>query len=69
MNKSRHVTFRCTQEQYAAIKKTAEANNVTVSKILIAALEYAGESYDWSTKFYGGKRGGSMSDSAPKDKP
>ena len=50
MNKSRHVTFRCTQEQYDAIKKAADANNVTVSMILIAALQYAGESYDWYKK-------------------
>ena len=39
MNKSRHVTFRCTPEQYAAIKKAAEHHDITVSKMLIHLIQ------------------------------
>ena len=35
MNKSRHVTFRCTEEQYALIKKLAGKN---VSQWIVSRL-------------------------------
>ena len=35
MNKSRHVTFRCTQEQYAQIKRDAGYCGVGVSQHLV----------------------------------
>ena len=41
MNKSRHVTFRCTQEQYAAIKAYAEKNDITVSRFLQRVCVFA----------------------------
>jgi len=34
MNKSRHVTFRCTQEQYAKLSRFADEQEVSVSKLL-----------------------------------
>jgi len=35
MNKSRHVTFRCTQEQYDAMKRDAGYCGISVSKHLV----------------------------------
>ena len=34
MNKSRHVTFRCTQEQYAKLSQFANEQEVSVSRLL-----------------------------------
>ena len=40
MNKSRHVTFRCTQEEYQAIKEAADQQELSVSGlILVGAME------------------------------
>ena len=41
MNKSRHVTFRCTPLDYKCIKDCADANSVSVSKLLVAVF------YEW----------------------
>lgn len=38
MTKSRHVTFRCTQEQYARIKGAAENRHQTVSRFILFTL-------------------------------
>ena len=35
MNKSRHVTFRCTQKQYDAIKEQAKANGDSISAFIV----------------------------------
>ena len=35
MNKSRHVTFRCTQEEYDAIKSAAELQHLNVSQFVL----------------------------------
>ena len=35
MNKSRHVTFRCTQKQYEAMKRDAGYCGISVSKHLV----------------------------------
>ena len=39
MNKSRHITFRCTQEQYAKIKQLSTAYDQTVSYIVEVAID------------------------------
>ena len=57
MNKSRHVTFRCTQDQYDRIKCAAKANNLTVSELILASMQYAADCIvDWYNQVYGGKR-------------
>ena len=38
MNKSRHVTFRCIQEQYDAIKKAANHQEISVSSFIVRTL-------------------------------
>ena len=38
MNKSRHVTFRCTQEQYAQLKWQAKFAESTVSAYIVNNL-------------------------------
>lgn len=35
MTKSRHVTFRCTEEQYAEIKASAEESEKSVSSYIV----------------------------------
>ena len=35
MTKSKHVTFRCTQEQYEQIKGQAKANGTTISEFIV----------------------------------
>ena len=35
MNKTRHVTFRCTQEQYDAIKEAADQQEIYVSDLIL----------------------------------
>ena len=35
MNKSRHVTFRCTEEQYKSIKASAELSERSVSAYIV----------------------------------
>ena len=39
MTKSRHVTFRCTQEQYDEIKQLASEYDRTVSYIVQTAID------------------------------
>ena len=47
MNKSRHVTFRCTQEQYEIIKKYAGKN---VSQWIVDRLFYSMRKLDFKDK-------------------
>ena len=41
MNKSRHVTFRCTQLDYDCIKGSAKKNDLSVSEFIIECF------YNW----------------------
>ena len=41
MNKSRHVTFRCTQEQYELIKSAAAFVKMNVSEFVVRYAELA----------------------------
>jgi len=44
MNKSRHVTFRCTQEQYDQIMKAASSLGFSKSQFVLRALMFAAKS-------------------------
>ena len=43
MNKSRHVTFRCTQEQYDELKASADKLGLTVSQFILRSLIFTSE--------------------------
>ena len=45
MNKSRHVTFRCTQEQYDDVKKYADSLGLSVSTVMQRLCKITAKSY------------------------
>ena len=67
MNKSRHVTFRCTQEQYAQIQKAASQLEISVSRFILTSLAFTSKTSQAENKSWDILWSGLVP--APKDKP